>query len=168
MINNNLFLIVTTGMIMLFFLILSFRKKVSEQQKVYKYQQIEIMSKAERSFYGVLKIALPESIEIFTKVRIADLLKPNNKQNNKDWRIAFNKISSKHFDFVLCDKQTLKTIAVIELDDNSHNTRKAQIKDKFINEACKSGNLKIIRFKAKKSYKPNELLENILTEEKPS
>lgn len=167
MINNNLFLMVIAGMVAFFFLMIFFKGRKSEPLDIYEYKQIDIMSKAERSFYGVLKIALPENIEIFTKVRIADLLKPSNKQNNKIWRIAFNKISSKHFDFVLCDKKTLKTIAVIELDDSSHNTTKAQIKDQFINEACKSGNLTIVRFKAKKSYQPSELLESIFPTEKP-
>ncbi|MBK8605035.1 MAG: DUF2726 domain-containing protein [Saprospiraceae bacterium] len=39
------------------------------------------------------------------------------------------RITSKHFDYVLCSKDTLAVVAVIELDDRSHNLRKTYARD---------------------------------------
>ncbi|WP_295629088.1 DUF2726 domain-containing protein [uncultured Nitrosomonas sp.] len=51
--------------------------------------------------------ALSDSYEAFGKVRVADVLTPNKELSRKQWSIAFSSISSKHFDFVLCDKKRL-------------------------------------------------------------
>ena len=60
-----------------------------------------LFTPAERSFYGVLNLACEDSAVVFGKVRIADILKPTKGLNCSQWRITFNKISAKHFDFVV-------------------------------------------------------------------
>lgn len=95
---------------------------VSQNQQVakgYRYcQSTPLFSAAERSFLGVLDLAVAQQYRVFGKVRVADILLPAKGLNRSHWRIAFNKIAAKHFDYVLCDKETLAVIAMIELDDN--------------------------------------------------
>lgn len=110
-----------------------------------------ILTKAERSFYGVIKQATEENYEIFIKIRIADILKPNIG-NRSEWQTAFNKIAHKHFDFVICKKKTLQIIAVIELNDKSHDEPDREKRDKFVREACKSAGMPIIFITAKNGY----------------
>jgi len=110
------------------------------------------LSPAERSFYGVLQQSSPPGHEIMSKVRIADVLQPKKGSTRKHWQIAFNKISAKHFDFVMCSSDTMNVIAAIELNDNSHSKKDRIARDIFITQACASAGLPLIRFPAKASY----------------
>lgn len=119
----------------------------------YKYRQRgPLFTKAERSFFGVLEQSIPDEYRVFGKVRVADVLTPEKGMNRKNWQIAFNKISSKHFDYILCRKDTLDVVAAVELDDKSHSTKRSASRDSILNSACESANLKLIRFPAKSGY----------------
>jgi very-short-patch-repair endonuclease len=81
--------------------------------------------------------------------------------SRKNWQIAFNKISRKHFDYVLCSKDKLEVVAVIELDDKSHNTKKSNNRDSFLENACKSASLTLVRFRAKSNYQIDNVRDQI-------
>lgn len=135
-----------------------------ETSKAHEYQiKGPLFTPAERSFLGVLELAISEKYRIFGKVRVADVMSPKKGMDRKNWQTAFNKISAKHFDYVLCCKDTLKVIAVVELDDKSHKRKSSQTRDKFLESACKSADLKLIRFPAKASYNVTEVSEKIET-----
>lgn len=126
------------------------------------YDQIgHLFTPAERSFYGVLCQATKDQAIVFGKVRVADVLKTQTDLSAKDKRIAFNRISGKHFDYVLCKPDDLSIIATVELDDASHNTKKAIKRDEFLESACKEANLPLHRFRARSSYKVAEVKEKI-------
>lgn len=131
----------------------------------FRYRSLgNLFSKAEHSFFLVLKQALSdEDYEIFAKVRVADILMPEKGLNRKNWNIAFYKISSKHFDYVLCDKDTLSVIAVIELDDKSHHQSKTRARDIFIEGACETAGLKLLRFPCKANYHIHSVRDKIIS-----
>lgn len=139
--------------------------------KGYAYQiKGPLFTPAERSFLYILDSAISDNYRIFGKVRVADVITPKKGIDRKKWQTAFNKISAKHFDYVLCCKDTLKVIAVIELDDKSHKKKSSQERDKFLEAACVSANLKLIRFPAKASYvitQVSETIENAINPPEP-
>ena len=133
----------------------------------YKYSG-KLLSNAERSFFLVLKQSLSEDdYEIFVKVRIADILTPVRTLISRDWFTSFYKISSKHFDYVLCDKETLAVVAVIELDDKSHNLIKTRARDTFVEKACKTAGLKLIRFPCRANYQLESIRDKIINSLNP-
>ena len=151
-------------MVFLVFLFRLVRKLTSFK---YKYSG-KLLSNAERSFFLVLKQSLSEDdYEIFVKVRIADILTPVRTLISRDWFSAFYKISSKHFDYVLCDKETLAVVAVIELDDISHNLSKTRASDIFVEKACKTAGLKLIRFPCKSNYHLESIRDKIINSLNP-
>ena len=111
-----------------------------------------LLSKAERSFYGVLVQAIGSSGLVFSKVRLADVIAPKKGLNRSDWQRAFNAISSKHLDFLVCDPGDCSIKLAIELDDSSHGSAKAQKRDNLLNGACASAGLSLLRIKAARSY----------------
>ncbi|MEQ3529229.1 DUF2726 domain-containing protein [Pseudoalteromonas sp. XMcav11-Q] len=128
------------------------------RQSDFKYKQIsELMSPAELSFYHVLVSVIGSKAVIFSKVRVADVLKPDVSGDRSLWQKSFNAISSKHFDYVLCDPQTSKVIAAIELNDKSHKQKARQERDAFLEKACISADLKLYQFDAKRAYKIEEV-----------
>ena len=120
-----------------------------------------LLSPAERLFFGVLNQAVGESALIFAKVRVADIVKPEKGMNRSNWQRAFNRISSKHFDFVLCKKDDVSIICVIELNDSSHKSRKRQDRDGLLREICDSASLPMIEVPAKRAYTVEELRNQI-------
>jgi hypothetical protein len=120
-----------------------------------------IFSFAERSFFGVLVQAVGENAVVLGKVRIADVMKPQKGLNRSDWQIAFNRISAKHFDYVVCTPDTLSIIAVVELDDRSHAKKKSMERDQFVEGACSSAGITLHRVKARAAYNVASLRELI-------
>ncbi|MEH6578924.1 MAG: DUF2726 domain-containing protein [Amphritea sp.] len=123
-------------------------------------QKGALFTPAERSFLGVLDQAIDQSkYRVFGKVRVADLIEPQPSRNRSQWQKAFNSIPAKHFDFVICNADDLTPVAVIELDDKSHNARKRQQRDELLESICKQVALPLIRMPAKRAYNVAELTE---------
>ena len=139
------------------------RKRAKLPQQEFNYQLREgLFTQSEIAFYRELEQAIGEQFIIFGKVRVADIISPKKGLTKGNWRTAFNKISAKHFDFVLCNKNSLRVEAVIELDDKSHRKSNRVNRDKFLNRATQSAGLKIIRFPVKSLYSITELQSEIL------
>lgn len=127
----------------------------------YKYSRVSLFSPSEKFFYFALRKAVGDRYIIFAKVRIADVIKPTPGMSKKRWWKAFVKISSKHFDFVLCRKSDLKVLCAIELNDKSHQVRDRKKRDLLVERACESSGLPMLWIKATKKYNHAELLSTI-------
>ena len=120
-----------------------------------------LFSAAERSFYGVLCKAVEDKAIVFAKVRVADVLQTENGLSASERQTSFNRISAKHFDFLLCKSDDLSIIAAVELDDSSHGAKRAVERDKFLEGVCQSAQLPLHRFKAKNNYNIADLRAEI-------
>ncbi len=157
------------SLIFLFFLFAAFlaiffsRLYLFKKGTSLKYRAKEFLfTPAEHSFFFVLKSALSDEFEVFAQVRIADVLNPDYPRSSRMRQIALNKITSKHFDYVLCRRKTLAVVAAIELDDSSHQLSDRVIRDRFIEGACDSAGLKLIRFSCKSQYQLNAVRAKVL------
>ena len=160
-----LFILLMLVLCIVFGLLLGFINKSNG----YSYTKIgPLFTAAERSFLGVLQLACPSHVVVMGKVRIADVLKPAKGLGRKHWQIAFNKISAKHFDFVLCDANDFSVIAVIELDDASHKKAKCHLRDVFVEGACESAGLTLHRFKASAKYTVEDIRNQLFAVEDPA
>ncbi|MBS0659933.1 MAG: DUF2726 domain-containing protein [Verrucomicrobia bacterium] len=121
-----------------------------------------LLTAAEQAFYAVLLEAAGEDYRVFTKVRFADIIRPEPGLGRKRYAAAFSRISSKHADFVLCDPATLVVLGVIELDDRSHERPSAQERDAFKDAALSAAGIPILRVPVARDYDAEELRENIL------
>lgn len=142
--------------------VLFLKNKTRDIEAQYKKREA-LFTPAERSFLGVLNQAIDDNAIIFGKVRVADIIKPNSWLSRKKWQTLFNKISSKHFDFVICDKHDLSVLCAIELDDKSHNSKIRKKRDAFLQSACLSANLPLIQVPAKPSYNIDEIRKSLIT-----
>ena len=119
----------------------------------YAYRPLNyLLTKAERSFYGVLLSVLPDDYQVMCKVRLADLIKPSVPKNQ--FYAAFSRIAQKHIDFVIVRKTDLSVVAAIELNDSSHSQRNRVERDLFVRDAMKSASVPFLPFAARQSYSP--------------
>lgn len=102
-------------------------KEDSEIEKyAEQYEKTPILTEHEKANYNImLPVTQRLRLEIFAKVRLADIITP--VATGKERQKYFNKIKSKHCDFVLCDSR-MNIVAVVEIDDATHqkNERKAR------------------------------------------
>ncbi len=91
-------------------------------------------------------------------VRLADLIYTTEKE---DWWFYFNKIKSKHIDFVLCNAKSMSPEIAIELDDSSHSEWDRTERDMFVDQALEDAGMKIVRFRVKESYQIGEIIEKL-------
>ncbi len=138
-------------------------KPAASSQSLYRLNG-PLFSPAERSFLGVLMQAVPDEAIVMGKVRVADVLTPVKGLERSKWQTAFNKISAKHFDYVVCDRSTLKVLSVVELNDKSHKAKKRIERDAFLREACSSAGLRLLEFEAKASYSVAEVRNQLAAE----
>ena len=63
-----------------------------------------------------------------------------------------NRITSKHFDYVLCRKDDLSVVCAIELDDRSHAALERKRRDVFLDKVCSDLLLPLVRIQARAAY----------------
>ncbi len=104
-----------------------------------------LLTSKEQKFYNTLKpIAEKYNYTILCKMRLADIIKvPKDTYESLRW---FNYIKAKHIDFLVCDSN-FKIIALIEVDDYTHNFDNRKKRDKFVNEIFKQLNVKLLHYK---------------------
>lgn len=114
-----------------------------------------LLTRNELSFFYKLKNLTDKyKLYIFPKIRLADIINTNNISD-------FNKISSKHVDFTICDNYC-RPILFIELDDNSHHSfikKEKDIKKDYIFEEIHSN---LIRIKLDEVEHKLKYIESIL------
>ncbi len=94
-------------------------------------------------------------------MRLADLLYlPSGIENRQSY---WNKIQSKHVDFVVTDIKNIKPLLIVELDDSTHNQKKRIERDKFLDKALYDAGVQVIHISTQHSYNVNELLLQIET-----
>ncbi len=146
------YVLITATVLNLFFFVINRLKKNEVKFFVVR----KLLSKAEENFYWHLIKVLSSKYQISYKVRVADVIN-HRCSNRKAWLREFNKLSQKHFDFVVSDGRTLEVAFAVELDDSSHDRKKRKERDQYLNKICQEAGLKLIRIRARGRYKDDEI-----------
>jgi len=112
------------------------------------YKEKKLFTKSEQSFLNeLLEYTKNADIKILSKVRLADIVEVKNTTEFKEKRGLFNKIKSKHIDFIIVNPAG-QIKCLIELDGWNHITDlQTRENDKFKNELFEVLWLDLIRFK---------------------
>ena len=131
-------------------------KKENKIEEILPYQKKYLLTKNEWKFYKNIKHLCDENnIHIIAKVRFADLVEVQTELEYKEKQRYFNKIKNKHIDFVLCKPENLEVIALLELDDISHQRKDRKESDELKNKICEKVGYKLIRVKNIEEFKEN-------------
>lgn len=111
-----------------------------------------LFTPAERRFLAVLEEAVWPDYRVFGKVRIADVAQVRPGLPVGARRGALNRVSGKHFDFVVCRSSDLAVVCVVELNDRSHGGKAAQRRDAFVVALCQAIGLPMLQVIATTGY----------------
>lgn len=130
------------------------------QPRVYLSRVASLLTPAEQKFFEELDTIVDGRLAILSKVRIADLIQVTSPNSVARQQI-FRSISAKHVDFVLAEHGSLRPVAVLELDDSSHQRRDRRKRDEFIDEVFQIAEVPLLRVRAAASYDVKELAREI-------
>lgn len=149
------FIIIVIIVLFLAFFVL---KGKSSGVNEFPYQKAKaLFSPAERSFLGVIDQVVGAEFRVFGKVRIADVATVKTMSDRSAWQKAFNRISAKHFDFIICRSSDLSIVCAVELNDKSHQKNSRKIRDEFVAGVCNSISVPLVEINAQASYSIQEL-----------
>ena len=155
--------LVVSGSVLLVLLLLVILWRRSKRGKAEPYElQETLFSPAERAFLGVLDLAVGDQARVFAKVRVADVLTPQARLGKGKWQQAFDMISAKRFDYLLCHPTDLSFLCAVELDDSAHRHQKRKVRDLLLKSACDSAGLPLLQIPASSHYQVDELREQLL------
>lgn len=106
------------------------------------FEKKRLMTTPEHGLYFRLIESLPE-LCIFSQVQLSQLVTVKKGHDFKQW---FNRINRMSADFVITDK-AMEVIAVVELDDKTHNKPERIEADKKKDKALTSAGIRVIRWK---------------------
>ncbi len=86
--------------------------------------QAHLMTPAEEGVFHVLVQLCESQCHVVPQVGLSYLL--NHKIRGQNWDAASKQLTGKVVDFVLLERESLRPICAIELDDASHNTADRQ------------------------------------------
>jgi len=158
--NITILVIILFVIIIALILATKFFEKKKETTKFPYKKKDYLLSVAEKEFYNILRIVGEKNnYLLFAKVRLEDLLWiPKHTDNRGGLR---NRIKSRHVDFLICDKDDVRPLLVIELDDSSHERTNRKDRDEFVNRALHDAGLPILHQKVQHNYIPGKLVEEI-------
>lgn len=119
-------------------------------QNIEHKKKYHLATKNEQKLFFALQKVLDKKYIVHCQTSLIALVEPiERKHKGKAW--------SKRMDFVITDKAT-KILAVIELDDSSHNLPKRIERDKYVNHALDS-NHPLIRIPSENFYTPEKIAD---------
>jgi very-short-patch-repair endonuclease len=116
-----------------------------------------ILTANEIEFFGRLRKALPDHA-LFTQVALRAIVRPGSASSSKSYLRELSFLGAKHADFVVCHPETLAVIAIIELDDRTHNPDKDAQRDAMTGAA----GYPTLRFQSKARPTVTQLREAVL------
>jgi hypothetical protein len=139
-------------------IVLALLQRLLGVAREYPYEsQRALLSPAELSFFHVLESAVGADYRLFAKVRLADIVRVKGGLGGGARQTAFNRIQSKHIDFLACDPRTTAIIFAVELDDSSHLLAGRILRDDFVDRVFAEIGVPIFRFAPRRVYSVQEI-----------
>ncbi len=118
-----------------------------------------MMSQAEHTLFYLLCQLYADQYFIFPQVKLDKIFYV--KSPFKYQHQYLNHIDRKSVDFLLCQKNPVRPVVAIELDDHSHQTEKRKARDKFVEALFSTTQLPLVRIPCQPVYALEALKECI-------
>jgi hypothetical protein len=141
------------------------KKRQRQSEKYFSYESnISLFTPAEKTFLGVIEIVLENSnYRVFGKVHLGDLIKPAKGMEKNKFAAVQNRINQKLANFVVCRRDDLSVIAVIELDDRSQETKDRKESVSEADDVFTSANIPCLHIKSQAGYALSDVKEKLAT-----
>lgn len=126
------------------FVVLKAKGRSNGSEKAWPFYAKKPLSQPEQVLYFRLAKALPDHI-VLAQVQLSRFIGVRKGSDSLAWSNRINRMSA---DFVVCNKDW-SIVAVIELDDASHEREDRQAADAKKDKALSAANIRVVRWQAK-------------------
>ncbi len=120
-----------------------------------------LFSSGERVILKVLDEAVGDTWRVFGKIPVTDVLTPRNPDKDATTRKQFHSLEHCRFSFVVCDKNDLGVICVLQVDDAPPAPAATRPHGDPLLALCEGAGLMLIRVDSQKNTDPKTLRELI-------
>lgn len=142
--NSILLLAIVVVVAVAILAVLKAKSRGGNGDEVWPFYAKKPLSQPEQVLYFRLVQALPDNI-VLAQVQLSRLLGVKKGNNFQAW---FNRINRMSADFVVCKKDS-SIVAVIELDDATHQKEDRRVADAKKDKALSSAEIRVMRWQAK-------------------
>ena len=146
--QSSILILIGLGVLVVIFKVIDSRRPgggIINKVTTYHYTRKQyLMTQSESGFLKVLFEAVEERYYIVPQVHLSAILE--HKVKGQSWKGAFSHINGKSVDFVICDKQSIKPLVAIEVDDWSHEAESRQTRDIEVERILKEAGIPLLRF----------------------
>ena len=121
-----------------------------------------VFTSAEKNFQNLVEQALGSKYRVLNRVRLSDMVTVRSGVSSRAGQTAAIKADNKYLDFVICDRESMKLLAVIDLVDTQGKGYKIK-KDWFVSGTLEAAAIPHLRIKVKNTYSVDEIRECIHT-----
>lgn len=126
-----------------------YRRRPAKNRDIPPVRCRALLTPGERAFFNVLQRSLPRGCALSLKTRLADVIECPDIL----WSAPFGRrVAQKHVDFVLYDPASARILAVIELDDKSHDSPVRQRRDRFLKDVLEQVGIPLVRVRCAHRY----------------
>jgi very-short-patch-repair endonuclease len=137
-----------------------FEEFIRSRKPRFEYRRKDcVMSNAEQECYHALVSEMGPDYFFFPQMHLDAIVQPTNTR--KDRFYAFRHINQKSVDFVACDKEQLRPLFAIELDDKTHNQPKRIERDREVERILRGAGIPLIRIENRGRFEPKELATTV-------
>ncbi len=157
-----IFISIMIGAILFIKLLGENSSKKEKVKPLYKYKKKDfLITRPEHEFFDILVEILGDKYHVFTQVHLPTIL-DHKVPNGQNWKGAFSHINGKSVDFVICDKDYIKPLLAIELDDKSHEREDRILRDSEVERMMEESGMKLVRFENHGNFDKEEIRKTIL------
>ena len=136
------------------------REQGENNTSLYTYRaKKHLMTPREEDCFRVLNRIFDKKYYIIPQVHLSALF--DHEVAGQNYKGAFSHINGKSVDFVLMNKETLRPICAIEIDDYSHNSVNRYKRDVEVERIFKEANLALIRSREFLNLSDKQIFEKI-------
>ena len=119
------------------------------------------MSGNEKKLYSILSsIQGLQNYYIYPQLHLSTILEV--KEDARDMQGKFEWLNKLFVDFVICDRENIEPVLVIELNDSTHKWGSRKARDQFIKNALSENGIQLLTFST------NDLAQSTIVESKIS
>ena len=120
------------------------KEQLLDYSRKWPFYKKQLLTKPEQVLYFKILEALPEYL-IFAQVQLSQILGVEKGYSYSEW---YNRINRMSVDFVVCNKAA-EIVALIELDDSTHEKEDRKEADRKKDKACKDAGIRLVRWNVK-------------------
>lgn len=115
-----------------------------------------LFTPAEKNFQRLVEQALGHKYRVINRVKLSDIVTIRNGVSSRAGQTAATNAEAKYLDFVICDRDSMKLLGVIDLVDTQGKGYKLK-KDWFVSGALEAASIPHVRIKVKANYTLDEI-----------